>query len=168
MGGGNHNKKLLYICEKFARENDMIFNAKKTLCMCIQYKKSLNMSVPNVMLNGNNLKWVSDHKYLGVHICDDFTDDMDLKRQMKQLYGKGNILIRKFGKCSDEVKVSLFQSYCNNMYCCALWNKYNVSSYKSLNVAHNNVFRHLLQVSGPCSISQLFVNYGIDHFSVLL
>ena len=56
----------------------------------------------------------------------------------------------------------------DNMYCCALWHKYNVSSYRSLNVAHNNVFRHLLKISGPCSISQLFVTYGIDHFTVLL
>ena len=49
------------------------------------------MSIPNVMLHNNNLKWVSDHKYLGVDICDEFADDTDLKQQVKQCYGKSNM-----------------------------------------------------------------------------
>jgi len=145
----------------------MIFNVKKTFCMCIKYKSTGNVRNPDVFLNGKILQWVSDHKYLGVYVNDLFMDDNDIKRQMKAIYGKGNTLIRKFKQCSVEVKTRLFQSFCTNMYCEELWNNYKVSSVNQLKVSYNNVFRHLLSVKGPCSITQLFLNNNVDSFKVL-
>ena len=41
---------------------------------------------------------------------------------------KNNILIRTFSKCSANVKVRLFRSFCLALYDIALWNVYKVSS----------------------------------------
>jgi len=86
---------------------------------------------------------------------------------MKAVYAKGNILIRKFSLCSDEVKTQLFTSFCSNMYCSALWSHYKASSHKNVIVGYNNVYRYLLKVKGPCSISQLFLTNGVNTFKIL-
>ena len=49
----------------------------------------------------NNVK---EYKYLGVYICDSTSDDRDIKRQLCATYGRATMLIRKIGKCSDDVK----------------------------------------------------------------
>ena len=76
-------------------------------------------------------------------------------------------MIRSFVHCSDNVKSQLFQSYCSTMYCGALWSKFRTSSYKSIIVAYNNVFRYLMKVKGQCSISNLFLVNNVDHCKVL-
>ena len=157
---------LLKICEEFAKANDMIYNSKKTFCMCIKSKNKITC-VPNIVLDGTTLKWISDTKYLGVLINEHLKDDDDLRRQMKSIYCKGNTLLRKFGKCSEAVKIQLFQSFCSNMYCAHLWNSYRRTSFKQVEVSYNNVFRYLLNVRERCSISQLFLTKRVDGFNML-
>ena len=43
-----------------------------------------------MFFNVKTLKWVPDHKYLGVLL-----NDSDIKGQMKCIHGKGNTSIRK-------------------------------------------------------------------------
>ena len=134
--------------------------------MCIKSKNKITC-VPNIVLDGTTLKWISDTKYLGVLINEHLKDDDDLRRQMKSIYCKGNTLLRKFGKCSEAVKIQLFQSFCSNMYCAHLWNSYRRTSFKQVEVSYNNVFRYLLNVRERCSISQLFLTKRVDGFNML-
>lgn len=164
----NALQKLVNICENFAQRYDMLYNEKKTFCMCIKSKPNISVKVPDVHLNGRKLKWISEHKYLGVHISEHFKDDSDIKRQLKYIYSKGNMLIRKFRSCSDHVKAQLFKSFCTNLYCSELWQTYKASTYKQLTVAYNNVFRYLYGIKGPHSISQILVNRGVVTFGVLI
>ena len=161
-------QKLLNICQAYAMENDMIYNAKKTLCMCVRSKRFSKIDIPDVYLCGKSLDWMSKHKYLGVLLNSDFSDDCDIKRQIKSIYARGNTLIRKFGVASDDIKVQLFQAYCSNMYCCSLWQTFKVTSFKNIIIAYNKVFKYLLKKKGICSMSQLFVDHGVDHFKVLI
>ena len=39
--------------------------------------------------------------------------DLDLKRQMRKMYANANVLLRKFSKCSINVKCYLFKTYCS-------------------------------------------------------
>ena len=50
------------------------------------------------------MKCVETQKYLGIEVKHDFTDDLDIKRHVKPLYTRGNILVHTFNRCSDEVK----------------------------------------------------------------
>ena len=59
-------------------------------------------------------------------------DDLDIMRQCRQLYAQGNALARRFHMCSDNVKVTLFRSYCSSLYTSQLWWKYRVNSIRKL------------------------------------
>jgi hypothetical protein len=127
-----------------------------------------NSNVPLVSLMGKNLTWIERCKYLGVFLSNDRNDQCDITRQLRAIYARGNILIRKFSKCSNDVKLELFNSHCTNLYCSHLWSIFSSTALKKISVAYNNVFRFLLKVRGRCSISQLFVTNNICTFKELL
>ena len=76
------------------------------------------------------------------------------------------MIIRKFSKCSVNVKNQLFRSYVSCLYCCALWNIYSTSSFNMVRVAYNNVYRALMGIKRVYghSISSEYVNNCIDGF----
>jgi hypothetical protein len=161
-------QELIFCCEKYAKSHDIIYNLTKTYCMCIKPKFLKDIHVPDIMLNGRSLKFLSEHKYLGCIITNDFKDDKDIERQMRYVYSTGNSIIRNFKHCTDEVKLQLFKTFCSNFYCCQLWSNYKVSTYNKLRVAFNNVFRSLLKLKRDCSISAYMVNNHVNSFYGLL
>ena len=59
---------LLNQCEDYASCHDIIYNVKKTVCMCVRpatYKSKINLET-SITLSGNVLKYVSNYKY---NIC---------------------------------------------------------------------------------------------------
>ena len=87
--------------------------------------------------------------------------DNDLKRQMRKFYANANMLIRKFSKCSENVK-------CSTMYCLALWFNSTKTALTKLKIAYNNSLRRLLGLPKYNSASEMFVNLGILTFGELL
>ena len=77
------------------------------------------------------------------------------------------MLIRKFGKCSIDVKQELFRSYLTTSYCSHLWSNHKKASLKRVTVAYNNVYRALMSIRGACSISNTYVSNTVDSFTVL-
>ena len=73
-----------------------------------------------------------------------------------------------FWYCSNEVKCSLFKSFCTNMYCCPLWFNSTFSSVKKLKCSYNSVLRRLLCIRMPYSASAMFVTHDIPSFYELL
>ena len=159
--------RLINICEEFSRDNDIVYNQKKTKCMFIKPKRFRDLEAPPQYLYGHNLEWVPEYKYLGVFITNDMLDDRDIRRQTSSLYARGNMLIRKFCKCSPEVKLQLFNSYVSNMYCSYLWKIFRTKTHDGVRVAYNNVFRILMSFQRKCSISSHYVSNNVDGFMVL-
>jgi hypothetical protein len=95
-------------------------------------------------------------------------DHRDIMRQIRATYTRGNILLRKYRKCTDEVKLQLFNSYCTNLYCSQLWCSYSSSVLNRVKVAYNNIFRYLLKIRGPCSMSHIYMELNVDAFKVLI
>ena len=93
--------------------------------------------------------------------------DNDLKRQMRKFYANANMLIRKFSKCSVNVKCYLFKTYCSTMYCSALWFNSTKTPLTKLQIAYNNSLRRLLGLPKYNSASEMFVNLGILSFGEL-
>ena len=164
-GGLQH---LLLLCEKFANTCDLIFNLRKTEYMCIKSKSVPMLKVPNVFLNGHCIKLVNEYKYLGVIMSDNCKDDLDINKQMRSLYARGNSLIKNFKKCSDEVKCQLFKTYCNSLYSCQLWCSFNLGSLNRIRVAYNRIFRILMGLKHRVSMSQIFLELGIQHFDIII
>jgi len=67
---------------------------------------------PPLTMANCKLSYVSQFKYLG-HITEyTFCDDSDVNRELKNLYARVNVLIRRFSYCATQVKLRLFKSYC--------------------------------------------------------
>jgi hypothetical protein len=159
---------MLKICENFASECDLVFNSKKSVYMCIQPKDFRIYSVPKVCLNGAYIKLVSVHKYLGIHMSNTNTDDIEMSKQLRNLYARGNTLVRNFSKCTNDVKCQLFSTYCSSLFGCQLWANYKQESLRRLRVAYNKIFRMLLHIRGIVSMSHVLLQYRIDHFNVIV
>ena len=71
-------------------------------------------NLPRVYFAVVLLEYVERYKYLlmNIHVRN---DDYDITRQLRSIILRTNILLRTFSKCSIEVKLHPFQSYCTNL-----------------------------------------------------
>ena len=161
-------RSLLSICEEYASEHDILFNAKKSVCMIFKTNFVDVYNVPKFYLCGDLLKFVEEYKYLGHIICNDLNDDRDIKRQYQNICMKVNMLKRKFYKCSVEVKIQLFQSFCMNIYCISLWSHFHTAFLNKMKVMYNNAFRNIMGLAYNCSASNMFVSHRVLSFKELL
>ena len=159
---------LLLICEKYASLCDILFNERKTVCMCVKPKCFKQLVPPEILLNGKPLKYVHRQKYLGIIVDEDQRDDCDMNNQLRNLYARGNLIIKNFKNCSVEIKCLLFKAYCTNIYCCQLWHSFNKESLRRLKVAYNRIFRILFGLEHRTSMSAAFIEHDVAHFNVLL
>ena len=108
------------------------------------------------MLQGDFIKVVDQFKYLGYILTSKMSDDAEINKRSRGIYATGNIVINKFRSCRDVCKVLMFKTYWYNVYCCALWCSFKIYSYHKLRVAHNDIFRNLMNVPRFESASELF------------
>jgi hypothetical protein len=160
-------QKLLNICEHYAQSHDMIYNSKKSMAMLVQSKKVKFTKNPLITLAGQHLKYVDSYRYLGCLISSDQSDDNDIDRQRRWLLTNANRIIRKFHKCSDEVKIMLFKTFCCNMYCSHVWSNYKKSTLNKLKVSYHNALRWLLKLPPDCSASNMLVSRHLPSFEAV-
>jgi len=94
-----------------------------------QHSKIVAKPFPPLRLGDECLQYVSSFKYLGHVLLNNFTDDSDIQRKICNMFVRTNKLVRRFSKCSFDVKVILFRSYCISLYDAALWSVYNAATY---------------------------------------
>ena len=159
---------LINTCFQYGQKNSINFNEKKTVLMLINSSWSKNVAFPNIYLGMKMLNNVDKYKYLGHWISSDLTDNLDINRQVQNIYSRGNMLIRKFYVCSESVKIMLFRTYLSSMYNCQLWCKYNRSIMYKLSVAYNNVFRILLHLPRIASITKMLAERNVLHSQAII
>ena len=158
---------LLNTCDRFAKDHDIAYNTKKTVCMVMRPKMFKNMVLPQFTLCGTALSFVSNYKYLGFLISDDTSDNLEVQQQYRLLCCRTNSLIRKFSMCTYAVKRYLFTTYCATVYCVHLWRVCSVSVLKKFKVCLNNAARMFFGYARYCSASAMYVCEGIDNFDTL-
>lgn len=161
-------QQLLNICTEFGNQHDLSFNITKSVCMsfhCAVNKKCAN---PDIRLNKQPLAFVDETKYLGVVMSSTSKTTLDVSRQTRKFYMQANILLRNFGHCSEQVKCSLFQTYCSSMYCSSLWYNSTKTSINKLRVSYNQCLRRLLRLPYRYSASEMFVSRHIPSFNEVL
>ena len=97
---------LLRYCDSFAKDNDVKYNAKKTVCMFVRPKELKSDIFPCVKLSGFKLKCVPTHKYLGFHIATDRRDDRCIRQQCRNMYSRGNTIIKTLSIAVMQLNVS--------------------------------------------------------------
>jgi exonuclease III len=159
-------QKLINQCCEFGEANDIRFNAAKSALMV--FKSHLTKTrTPTLFINGNVLQEVSQYKYLGYCISDNLKDTADIKRQICGIYGRANMLIRKFIQCSSLVKQTLFRSYCTGLYCAHLWTNHTKQDFAKVKASYNNSFRYLFGYSKRCSASAMLCENNMPGFDAL-
>ena len=76
---------------------------------------------PCFMLSNIALSYTSQYKYLGHLLTNNLRDDSDVFKQVRSLYGRANLLLRKFRKTQVHIKVMLINAFCSPVYGCQLW-----------------------------------------------
>jgi len=74
------------------------------------------MCFPQFQLNGMALRFVSEFKYLGHIINNNLSDDDDIRREMRSMFMRSNILLRRHSKCSLSVKLTVFNQEAVHVY----------------------------------------------------
>lgn len=161
-------RKLISICEQYAVAHGLRYNTKKSELLLFKAGAKTYETVPPVVLNGAPLKQVKKFKYLGHWVTDTLTDDMDMDRERRALTVRCNMLARRFARCTNEVKVTLFKAYCQTFYTCSLWVRFTQKSFNALKVQYNNTFRMLLRLPPFCSASGMFAEARVDSFGAVI
>ena len=115
------------------------------------FKCTVNKHCDNstVFLSGIHIDFVQEVKYLGVLLNSTMKTSIDVSRQTQKLYAQANMLLSNFRYCSNEVKCSVFKSFCTNMYCCPLMAFHHSMSY-FVNVY--TIFQNVLVVAETLSL----------------
>ena len=162
---------LLHFLNKLSTNIDMTCSTKKTMCMVFQPKqhsKIVAKSFPPLKLGSECLQYVSCFKYLGHAITSTLTDDLDIQREIRNMFMRTNMLVRRFSKCSWDVKVTLFKSYCICLYDAALWATYNSGTISKLATCYNRCIKTFFGFRRRDSVTQILFNLGLPSFNTVL
>lgn len=160
-------RKLLSICEHYANAHGLKYNVTKTEMLVFKSGRGPE-KIPPAYLNGQVIRVVDKFKYLGHVLTGDLRDDSDMERERRALSVRCNMISRKFSKCSDAVKITLFKSFCQNLYTCQLWSNYSKKSFTAIRVQYNDAFRILFKLPRYCSASHMFAEARVPDFYAVI
>jgi hypothetical protein len=110
----------------------------------------------------------NDFKYLGHAVSNDQSDNRDIRREIRLLFARTNILKSRFKACSALVKKHLFQAYCLCFYDITLWDNYSKTSLLSLKSAYNKCIKCLFGFDKYDSVTCMLFESSLPSFATLL
>lgn len=140
---------------------NMSCNVDKTVCMVFNpnsRKMIIDSDFPRFTLNGVALQFVKEFKYLGHIINNEFSDDGDIKREIRNFFMRSNILIRRYGKCSTAVKLTLFKAYCMCLYDVGIWMHYSITVFNKLKSCYNKCIKCFLGTNARTVLHKCYQN----------
>lgn len=164
-------QSLLDVIESSASDICMSFNTKKTVCMVfnpINRRLVVCNSFPAFKLAGCSLLFVENFKYLG-HILDNcLNDDCDIKREIKNLFLRANLLCRRFQRCSLQVKLALFRAFCICFYDTALWSNFSAAALLKFKSCYHKCLKYFFGYLKYSSVTNMLLELGLPSFDTLI
>jgi len=118
-------RKMLAVCDKYALEYCMPFNAQKSKCMALLPKSrrflASQLDSCGSSIGSRPMEFVNSYLHLGHLISNKLEDDDDIARSQGQFIGQVNNVMTYFCKLDCFVRYRLFQSFCTSYYGCELW-----------------------------------------------
>jgi hypothetical protein len=116
---------MLSICDKYANEYSIVFNASKSKCLVVLpgNRRCLFDFVRNCTfyVGDNPIEYVESFVHLGHVITNQLVDNDDILKRRNDFVGQANNVLCFFSKLKSSVVYKLFQSYCMSLYGCELW-----------------------------------------------
>ncbi|XP_046972890.1 uncharacterized protein LOC124539635 [Vanessa cardui] len=104
-------RTLIGACERFDVSHGLLYNTKKSQFRVFKAGSKYPKVVPPNTLCNAPLERVYKFKYLGHIVTDSTKDDEDIERERRALSVRANMLVHRFGRCTDTVKITLFKAY---------------------------------------------------------
>ena len=115
-------REMLNICEKFALEYNIIFNAKKSQVLCFNSKRNPKPnSIKLKMRNGQPIPYVDHCMHLGNMLSTKTGKNVLIDNAVIDLNIRINNLLADFSHCDCITLSTLFKSYCMNVYGSQIW-----------------------------------------------
>jgi len=130
--------------------------------------KIVCISFPQLSLAHCKLSFVSQFKYLGHVIENTFCDDNDISREIKSLFARANVLIRRFLYCSRQVKLRLFKSYCFCFYDVALWEYFHSTALNMQASAYSKCLKLFFGFPKFSSVTDILLQLGMPSFNTVI
>jgi hypothetical protein len=74
--------------------------------------------------------------------------DDDIKRRIRDLVMRTDILVRRYGTCSINVKLAIFKTYCVSYYDAGLWRYYSATVFNKLRSCYNKFVKSFFVIFG--------------------
>jgi len=125
-------RKLLSICDTFANEYDIKFNAQISKLLVVSPSNRHRQATGQTsycpfLIGGNQIEYVESFSHLGHMITSNLSDKEDIHYRRKCFISQINNLLCFFSRQRCSVRTKLFQTYCNSRYGCVLWSLYDSS-----------------------------------------
>ena len=118
-------RKMIQICNDYASEHDVVFNANKSKCILFvpQGKRMPEPDLrPKFFVNNTVIEYVESWPHLGNILSQNQNDSACIVLRRDQLIGQLNEVLCTFGKLGYAVKIDLIYRYCSSFYGSVLWN----------------------------------------------
>ena len=143
----------------------------KTVCMVFLPRNRsciVSSDFPCFYVGSERLQFVTRFKYLVYMVVSSNTDDQDIQREIRNMFVRSNILLRRFTKCSAAVKTVLFRSFCLCMYDISLWKRFNAGSLDKLRSCYNKCVKIFFGYKRRDSLHNILLILGLPTFDTLL
>ena len=164
-------QSLISLLYKLAKDIDLSCNLRKTVSMVfspIHPNKMVAKLFPQFSVGGVLIESVSSFKYLGHIITNNLSDDDDIRREIRNMFLRTNILLRKFRNCSTSVKRVLFNTYCLCLYDVALWAHYFSKSLDKFRSCYNRCLKLFFGYKRYDSVTTMLLTIGLPSFETVL
>ena len=112
---------MLNICNEFANDNGLTFNAKKSVC--IMFGKRISKSdMPKMFIGESEVMWSNDCSYLGIMFFKGKFFSCSIDDRRRKVRASVNSVISKCNNMPEEVVLHIVQMQCQPILtygCCA-------------------------------------------------
>ena len=100
---------------------------------------------------------------------DNLSDDGDIRREIRCMFTRCNMLRRRFYNCSMSVKLVLFKSFCLCFYNIALWNKFRIGLMNKFRSCYTKCAKMFLGFTKYYSVTtNMLLLTGLPSFDTLM
>jgi len=103
---------VLHMCERELDALDLTINVKKLCCLRIGARNNV-ICQPLHSLSGTSLLWVTEIKYLGIHIINSKSFRITTEQSRRHFYRAANAIFGRIGRiATEEVTLHLLRTKC--------------------------------------------------------
>ena len=107
-------------------------------------------------------------KYLGHIISNNFTDDEDIDREIRNMFVRCNTLACKFVQCSLRVKIELFKTFCLCFYDIVLWSVFKRGTIQNFRSCYHKCIKLFFKYRRSDSVTGILSVTGLPSSDTVL